>query len=364
MSEYTGAQYATQSSPINQSYHVTEKTTNQAKEPNKNNLQRTISHPRAARPQDILGLQAVVGNQAVNAIIQAKLSVGPVSDHFEREADRIAEQIVSRGQSDRRDPLLISALDGRQQGRKQPVVSPGKDENGSSSVPTEIESHLQAHRGQGQVLPEATRKLMESQFAVDLSEVRVHTGQAAANISQRLNAEAFTHGRDIYMNAGRYEPQTESGQRLLAHEITHVVQQGGTKAAQAAPPSIQRVRIPWGSAETFNRYLPTPVRRHRLEQERHEWNPRINPAPASMQPQPAAMLGNHRRPRPQMGGHRSSRANASGSGAPVYDPQQGAPLYPSWLAPDAPSYPSVMGTEPGVDLPVYQYLKRQRRRSV
>jgi membrane protein implicated in regulation of membrane protease activity len=73
---------------------------------------------------------------------------------------------------------------------------------------------------------------MEPRFGVDFGDVRIHTDDEAAHISRQINAKAFTHGQDIYFGAGRYTPASDAGKRLLAHELTHVVQQGGVPALQ------------------------------------------------------------------------------------------------------------------------------------
>ena len=82
------------------------------------------------------------------------------------------------------------------------------------------------HAGGGQPLDPGTRRRMEGHFGQDFRQVRVHTGSQAAESAQALNARAYTVGRDIVFRAGLYAPQTGEGQRLLAHELTHVVQQG------------------------------------------------------------------------------------------------------------------------------------------
>src|SRR3954451_5255427 len=76
-------------------------------------------------------------------------------------------------------------------------------------------------RTPGQPLPADVRQKMESVFATSFAQVRIHTGMQA----QALGAHAFTHGADIYFAAGQYNPATHAGQQLLAHELTHVVQQ-------------------------------------------------------------------------------------------------------------------------------------------
>lgn len=95
---------------------------------------------------------------------------------------------------------------------------------------TNISKPLRASKGGGQTLPNATKSKMESGFGTDLSDVRVHTDTAAAKMNQDLGAKAFTNGKDIYFNEGNFKPDTKEGNTLLAHELTHTIQQGAVKA--------------------------------------------------------------------------------------------------------------------------------------
>lgn len=104
------------------------------------------------------------------------------------------------------------------------VQNKEKDESSSSQSP-DLESRLQAQKGQGQPLDDRARTQMEGSFGCDFGGVRVHTGGEAARLSNELNAQAFTHGSDIYFNEGTYNPETSAGKHLLAHELTHTVQQ-------------------------------------------------------------------------------------------------------------------------------------------
>jgi hypothetical protein len=100
---------------------------------------------------------------------------------------------------------------------------------------TDIESEIEQTRGGGGQLPDAFRSKMEGHFKTDFKGVRVHTDGQADQLSRSLNAKAFTTGSDIYFRQGDYDPDSHGGQKLIAHELTHVVQQGGTqrKATQA-----------------------------------------------------------------------------------------------------------------------------------
>src|SRR6185503_10528059 len=88
----------------------------------------------------------------------------------------------------------------------------------------------------GAPLPEAARRQFEPRFGADFSDVRVHTGPEAAASARELNAHAYTFGSDIVFGDGAYNPDTGSGRRLLAHELTHVVQQTGATEEGAAQP--------------------------------------------------------------------------------------------------------------------------------
>jgi Domain of unknown function (DUF4157) len=93
------------------------------------------------------------------------------------------------------------------------------------SVTSNLTSRLKASRGGGQPLSASTREFMESRFNHDFSQVRVHTDGQANQYARSLNAQAFTFKQDIYFGAGYFQPHTSLGKRLLAHELTHTIQQ-------------------------------------------------------------------------------------------------------------------------------------------
>ena len=153
--------------------------------------------------------------------LQAKLTIGESDDVYEREADIVADRVMS---STGRGSVKPAAL----QVQRYAAVSGGS----GGSVPASVGRTL----GQSGVpLPRAVRQQMETGFGHDFSEVRVHSGTSAASSAQDVNALAYTVGNNIVFGAGRFAPHTQQGQRLLAHELTHVVQQRGTVS-----PAIQR----------------------------------------------------------------------------------------------------------------------------
>jgi hypothetical protein len=90
-----------------------------------------------------------------------------------------------------------------------------------------IEGSIDQARGGGHGMDHATRGRMESAFGADFSAVRIHTDARADGLSQSLSARAFATGRDVFFRSGEYNPGSSSGRELLAHELTHVVQQTG-----------------------------------------------------------------------------------------------------------------------------------------
>ncbi|MDJ0773706.1 MAG: DUF4157 domain-containing protein [Mastigocoleus sp. MO_167.B18] len=100
-----------------------------------------------------------------------------------------------------------------------------KPESQSQSAGKSLTSQLQRAKGQGDPLPKATLLEMGKALGQDFSTVRIHTDQMAVDMNQQLKSQAFTHGQDIYFNQGKFDPESKTGKQLLAHELTHVVQQ-------------------------------------------------------------------------------------------------------------------------------------------
>lgn len=120
-----------------------------------------------------------------------------------------------------------------------------KKEDGSGVTSDAVASGINASRGSGSAMDSGTKTFMESRFGADFSGVNIHTGSNAAGLSRELNAKAFTVGNDIYFNEGQYNPSSDSGKHLLAHELTHTIQQGASAMVQQKPnitatPLIQR----------------------------------------------------------------------------------------------------------------------------
>ncbi|MEM7037064.1 MAG: DUF4157 domain-containing protein, partial [Bacteroidota bacterium] len=181
-------------------------------------------------------------------LIQRQLAVGPTDDAYEREADQVADTIMRKPLSDAHMPALSRiSTNGVQRACtacEEEKIQPKREGSAADTTASPgVESGIQHSRGRGQSLGRSTRQFMESRFQTDFSSVNIHTSGAAQRMNRDLNARAFTVGQDIYFNRGEYQPETDSGKHLIAHELAHVVQQTGRiqrqDPASAAPPQPQ-----------------------------------------------------------------------------------------------------------------------------
>jgi hypothetical protein len=108
----------------------------------------------------------------------------------------------------------------------KPIVQRQSVGSGLEVTP-DLETSIQQSRSTGQPLSATVQKPMEKAFGFDFSGVRVHTDQQSNQLNQSLQAAAFTTGQDIFFSQGKFNPSSSEGTRLLAHELTHVVQQSG-----------------------------------------------------------------------------------------------------------------------------------------
>jgi hypothetical protein len=155
--------------------------------------------------------------------LQKKLAVGPPGDSFEREADRVAEEVTG-GRSG--PPFGISAA--------RPSLRRMAGTAGSGEAPAVVGEAL---RSPGQPLGAGVRAFMEPRIGHDFSRVRVHTGGLASRSAAAVDALAYTVGNDVVFRDGQYAPGTIEGRKLIAHELTHIVQQRESPAIVQRSPS-------------------------------------------------------------------------------------------------------------------------------
>jgi hypothetical protein len=187
----------------------------------------------AAVAAQMLGLQRSVGNRVVVAQsgrIQAKLMVGSAYDPAERQADEVAHAVMRQlGGASAHEPEEMA--EGGATTLRRAVLAPvGMDAPigvDGGELSSDVASTIQSERGRGQALPDPVRAPFERAFATDLSGVRVHNDSRSSELNRAVSAKAFTIGSDIFLGAGQYRPNSRDGQQLLAHEVTHTIQQGG-----------------------------------------------------------------------------------------------------------------------------------------
>jgi peptidoglycan hydrolase-like protein with peptidoglycan-binding domain len=172
--------------------------------------------------------------------VQTKLESGQPGDQYEAEADRVADILVSQTHG---GVLNISGNQNQHFGNnllpETISSSPKGDEmqddelrlTGQTIEEPNLEEKIKNSQGSGQKLDAVTRSYMETGFGTDFSRVNIHTDATAVQLSSQLGAEAFAHGNDIYFNEGRYNPGSNNGKHLLAHELTHTIQQTGRISA-------------------------------------------------------------------------------------------------------------------------------------
>ena len=226
---------------------------------------------QAGRAQAVLNLQQTHGNRYVQRVmgkVQAKLIVNPPDDVYEREADRVADAVtrdpassVQRKTQEKEKVGIdrVSAIQRQVQEpeeeeeeeepiqakmpwiQRQPVDEEEEEEEPIQTKPSgrqpnivsrNLESDINAARGGGQSLPSSVRSSVEPRLGHDFSQVHIHTDDRADKLSWQLGAKAFTSGNDIFFREGAYQPGSDSGRGLIAHELTHVVQQNATRVSR------------------------------------------------------------------------------------------------------------------------------------
>ena len=242
----------------------------------------TQSHAIARHsPHPIEELQGAIGNRAVNQLlanqplvqtkplfrglshelaIQPKLTIGAPGDKYEQEADRVASQVVEQihapataqstpGHSVQRQEKPEEELQAKpnisdlQRLPLSPAIQPEaiqeeeelqakstlqrRESIGGGEASTDLESAINSARGRGEPLEPELQQSMGQAMGADFSGVRVHTDAQSHQLNQSIQAKAFTTGQDVFFRQGAYQPGSHAGQELIAHELTHVVQQAG-----------------------------------------------------------------------------------------------------------------------------------------
>jgi hypothetical protein len=142
-----------------------------------------------------------------NPDIQTKLSIGSPNDEYEKEADQVADGIM------------------RMTGESSSIQMKSSSNTSITHASENIAKGISRNEQSGQSLPEGIQMDMGNKIGANFSEVKIHTDSNAIRMNQELGAKAFTHGNNIFFNQTQYNPYNTEGKRLLAHELTHVIQQ-------------------------------------------------------------------------------------------------------------------------------------------
>jgi hypothetical protein len=179
-------------------------------------------------------------------VIQPQLEIGPVNDPMEREADAVADHVMRNPFSGATFAGVSSRQGAGVQRKCSECEAEERVQRKAHSPATAGHAHprlsnqIKASQTDGKPLDRTAQTFMEGSFGNDFSQVRIHTDDQSANMNQELNARAFTVGNHIYFNQGQYQPESMGGMHLLAHELTHTLQQGKgiQKKIQRAHPAV------------------------------------------------------------------------------------------------------------------------------
>ncbi|NEO83622.1 MAG: DUF4157 domain-containing protein [Spirulina sp. SIO3F2] len=159
--------------------------------------------------------------------LQAKLTIGQPNDKHEQQADQVARQVVQQINTPNSESNAQQSIASLQPS----ALVQAKSALTSGAAPAGLESAINRARGSGQPLEASLQQSMRQAMGADFSGVRVHTDGRSDQMNQSIQAKAFTTGADVFFKKNAYQPGSRMGQELIAHELTHVVQQGTASTA-------------------------------------------------------------------------------------------------------------------------------------
>jgi Domain of unknown function (DUF4157) len=251
---------------------------NRMRQQHLNPTQKTIAPSQTAIAQPLSGeiaqhsthpieqLQGAIGNRAVNQllanqpivqakpmfrglshelVVQPKLTIGAVGDKYEREADLVAANVVSKIHAPQSPAIQREEMpeEDEELGLSPTIqrcsIQRREETLGGGEASLDVESAINSAKGSGQPLDAGLQQSLGQTMGADFSGVRVHTDPQSDQLNRSIQAKAFTTGQDVFFRQGLYQPGSRSGQELIAHELTHVVQQTGSGVAQSQKSDIQ-----------------------------------------------------------------------------------------------------------------------------
>ncbi len=246
------------------------------KNKNKKSIIQKKSHKNNSKTNQILELQRKYGNREVQRLIesgkiQAALKVSNPNDIHEKEADAVAEKVMKMENEEKKEEVKTKCKDCENQEKlqtkpliesitpkiqkqenekekeeiqtkkdfeihRQPMeeeekeIQAKRNSGKNSEITRNIESQIKSAINGGRELPQEVNRKFAPKFGVNFSDVKIHNDSSADKLARSINARAFTYRNHIFFSSGEYSPHTPSGKRLLAHELTHVVQQSKSES--------------------------------------------------------------------------------------------------------------------------------------
>lgn len=169
--------------------------------------------------------------RSVSGVVQRQLAISEPHDVYEQEADHIADQVMRMAEPNatpaKSSPPAIQRMCAGCEEEEEQVQRQAASAGPAGEVSQTQGAAIESVKAGGESLPAGSRNFFEQRFGHDFGSVRVHADDRAAQSARELNALAYTTGEHIVFGAGQYSPNTQTGQKLLAHELTHVIQQNG-----------------------------------------------------------------------------------------------------------------------------------------
>jgi hypothetical protein len=193
-----------------------------------------------------------------NTAVQRKCADCEKEDKVQRLPDKKEEKKkVQRAVDKKEDEKKLH----RATDKKEEKEKVRKKETGASNANTSVTAanYIQSMNGKGQNMSAGVRNFYETKMGADFSKVKIHTGKDAAESAKDINAQAYNYGNHIVFNEGKFEPGTDAGKRLLAHELTHVLQQDGEHIQRLGEEEQPAVEAPSAAAEEPSAAVEEPV---------------------------------------------------------------------------------------------------------
>lgn len=174
---------------------------------------------------------------------QPKLAINQPNDVYEQEADHMADKVMRMADPTFNQNAFFKPAINQVQRKCQACEEEEKhvhrkEVNGAKAEGSiRLDSYISSLGSSGQPMSQTSRQFFEPRFGHNFSNVKIHTDSVAAKSAQSINALAYTTGNNIVFNSGQYSPESDSGKKLMAHELTHVIQQksAGNKIQRMAP---------------------------------------------------------------------------------------------------------------------------------